>query len=254
MQKTPHLPRVFEPTSIGDVAAVCYQGMYENIDGAKRFIKLLDIACSPWSNYEDNERAYMQTFLATARHLAKKIKENKVRYEKRVERAEKEKKSKIGELKKLRDYELKKADEIVREELGKIEDKKKIGKKLVGSLPSAISSLLISLEYLPLGAALGISLLVGSATYTGFTLYYSRERSKIEGILYNYREQQEIIEDEYAKKMRKVEEEYDKKMAWIERTTKENIERHCSLAEEKMRRAYQRYFGIEFKEKPLKVR
>jgi len=251
MTQEKYFPRVFDPQSIKEFSAACYQTFYENNEEAKRYIKLVEINyCSPISTLEDNEKAYMQMFESTGFHLAKKMKDVEVRKMCREDCLEKMKKSDLKKAEEIRNNDLEKNKGMRDQELGKIKSERRIWKKIIVVAPVSISSLLVGFNYLPPLAASGIAGFATIITHTASEWYYSKRANKREEILndyydennvilYNYREQQQIIENTFAIKREEIEKNVD-----------EQKRKHFDKEEEKLIKFYKKFVNQDEAFKP----
>lgn len=237
-------PRVFDPKSVKEFSAACYQALYENNDEAKRYVKLVEVNyCSLISTLGDSEKTYMQIYISTGFHLAKKLKDVELRKMNREESLKKIKTSDLKKAEEIRDSDLEKNKEVRDQELGKIKSERKVWRKVIEVAPVSIGSLLIGLNYLSPMTASGVAGVTTIVTYTVSELRHSKRTNKREEILndyydennvvlYNYREQQQIIENDFSIKREQIEDDVDKQKR-----------KHFTIEEEKLAKLYIKFIG-----------
>jgi len=259
-------PRVFEPQSIVEFSTLCYQAIYEGNEEAKKYLKLVELNyCSPLSTLEDNEKAYMLTYVNTGFHLAKKMKDIERRRYCRIQRLKEKKEEKIKDAYNRRKNNLKKAEDIFKnnskkneeiknEEIEEIKDRQSIWNKIAEVAPPSVSSLLIGLNYLPPLAAAGVSGFVAITTYSISKIYRSKKRDKKKEILndyydengiifYNLREQQQIIDNEYSLRIQEIKNEWEEELKKIEKNVDQQKKKHFDREEKKLARVYERFIN-----------
>ena len=146
------LPKVLEPSSLVELSSTFYHSIYKSNDVSKKQLDEINNYISKSLN--DNEKAYMYTLLSTAEHLAKKTKEINIRYMTRERYADTDRQNCLEEVENFYNIDLEKAGEIRDNdlnkvsrrtdiELEKIQTKEKGWKKILKSVPTAVSTFLI---------------------------------------------------------------------------------------------------------------
>jgi len=261
-------PRVFDPQSISEFSTVCRQALYEGNEEAKRYLKLVEVNyCSPMSTLGDNEKTYMQMYISTAFHLAKRMKKISRRNLIRKEKAEFEKaisleettinKNRyIKELEEIKKCEFKKTEDELKNKIKGIETRRKsIRKGLIIVTPTAIgASLYVSSEFLPREIAELVSSLVGLGTAASFYSLEKMEIKKVEKITDEYyRKRRKTIQDccedqngmekYHLGRTKQIEEKYSNELLKIEKDIYEQKRKQLVIEEEKLNSLYDKFIS-----------
>lgn len=238
-------PRVFEPQSVREFSAVCYQALYESNDEAKKYLKLVEANyCSPYSTLGENEKAYMQTYISEAFHLAKRMKKINRRDSIRKERAEFNKKISLEEVAINKNRYLRELEEIKDDEIEKTKNIYGRATRILSPLTSS-TSLAISYAYLniPKEPAALIAGITGLATYTTFKTLCSRKTKKT---IQDCCQTQSETNKYYTKRVRQIEGEYSDELLKTEDDIEDEENKHASRGIRDLNKAWV-FYGINDK-------
>lgn len=243
MTQEKFFPRVFEPQSIREFSTVCYQALYENNDEAKKYLKLVEVSfCSPNSTLGENEKAYVQTYISKAFHVAKKMKKINRRDFIRKEKVEFDKKISLEDATINKNRYLKELEEIKDNELAKT---KSIFGRTAQTLPPLTSSTTFAVSYvylnLPKEPSALIAGSVGVATYAVFKILGSRKTKKT---IQDCCEAQHETDKYYTERLKQIEGEYSDELLKIE-DDKEIEKNKCVSKEIRDLRKIWKLYGIE---------
>ena len=238
-------PRVFEPQSIREFSTVCYQVLYENNDEAKKYLKLVEKSyCSPYSTLGENEKAYMQTYISEAFHLAKRMKKINKRDFIRKERVEFNKKISLEEATINKNRYLRELKGIKDDE---IEKTKNIYGRATRILPPLTSSTSLAISYaylnIPKEPAALIAGITGLATYATFKTLCSRKTKKT---IKDCCQAQSETNKYYAERARQIEGEYSDELLKIEDDRENEENKHASRGIRNLNKAWV-FYGIDDK-------